>query len=50
MINTCLARLSSATLTLLCSLTVLADTTTVQTYTFDAQNNPETAYDSPGRR
>ena len=30
--------------------TALADTTTVQTYTFDAQNNPETAYDSPGRR
>ena len=28
----------------------LADTTTVQTYTFDAQNNPATAYDSPGRR
>ena len=27
-----------------------ADTTTVQTYTFEAQNNPETAYDSPGRR
>jgi len=29
---------------------LLADTTTVQTYTFEAQNNPETAYDSPGRR
>ena len=27
-----------------------ADTTTVQTYTYEAQNNPETAYDSPGRR
>jgi hypothetical protein len=27
-----------------------ADTTWVQTYTFEAQNNPETAYDSPGRR
>jgi len=27
-----------------------ADTTWVQTYTWDAQNNPETAYDSPGRR
>lgn len=26
------------------------DTTVVQTYTFDAQNNPETDYDSPGRR
>lgn len=26
------------------------DTTWVQTYTWDAQNNPETAYDSPGRR
>lgn len=50
MIHICLARLSSATLILLCSLTVLADTTTVQTYTFDAQNNPATAYDSPGRR
>ncbi|RPG81687.1 MAG: hypothetical protein CBC74_001175 [Crocinitomicaceae bacterium TMED114] len=50
MINTCIARLSSATLILVCSLTALADTTTVQTYTFDAQNNPETAYDSPGRR
>ena len=32
------------------SAPVLADTTTVQTYTFDAQNNSETAYDSPGRR
>ena len=36
-------------LTLLPGL-LLADTTTVQTYTFEAQNNPETAYDSPGRR
>lgn len=27
-----------------------ADTTWVQTYTFEEQNNPETAYDSPGRR
>ena len=27
-----------------------ADTTWVQTYTWEAQNNPETAYDSPGRR
>lgn len=27
-----------------------ADTTWVQTYTFEAQNNPATAYDSPGRR
>ncbi|MEN9332919.1 MAG: hypothetical protein RLY35_99 [Bacteroidota bacterium] len=26
------------------------DTTIVQTFTFDAQNNPQTAYDSPGRR
>ncbi len=26
------------------------DTTVVQTFTFDAQNNPQTAYDSPGRR
>ena len=26
------------------------DTLIVQTYTFDAQNNPETNYDSPGRR
>jgi hypothetical protein len=26
------------------------DTTIVQTFTFDAQNNPNTAYDSPGRR
>jgi hypothetical protein len=26
------------------------DTLVVQTYTFDAQNNPETNYDSPGRR
>lgn len=26
------------------------DTTWVQTYTWEAQNNPETAYDSPGRR
>ncbi|MBK13053.1 MAG: hypothetical protein CL849_05920 [Crocinitomicaceae bacterium] len=32
------------------SLTLVADTTTVQTYTFEAQNNPQTAYDSPGRR
>ena len=50
MIDICFARLSSATLILLCSLTALADTTTVQTYTFEAQNNPATAYDSPGRR
>ena len=27
-----------------------ADTITVQTYTWEAQNNPNTAYDSPGRR
>ena len=27
-----------------------ADTTWVQTFTFEAQNNPATAYDSPGRR
>lgn len=27
-----------------------ADTTWVQAYTWEAQNNPETAYDSPGRR
>ncbi len=27
-----------------------ADTTWVQTYTWDSQNNPETAYDSPGRK
>ena len=26
------------------------DTTWVQTYTWEAQNNPETSYDSPGRR
>jgi len=26
------------------------DTTWVQTYTWEAQNNPQTAYDSPGRR
>ena len=26
------------------------DTTIVQTYTWEAQNNPNTAYDSPGRR
>lgn len=26
------------------------DTSVVQTYTFEAQNNPATAYDSPGRR
>ncbi len=26
------------------------DTTIVQTFTFEAQNNPETNYDSPGRR
>ena len=26
------------------------DTTWVQTYTWEDQNNPETAYDSPGRR
>ena len=26
------------------------DTTIVQTYTFEAQNNPATGYDSPGRR
>ena len=26
------------------------DTTWVQTYTWGEQNNPETAYDSPGRR
>ena len=32
------------------SLVTLADTTTVQTFTFEAQNNPATAYDSPGRR
>ena len=50
MIDTCFARLSSATLILLCALTAWADTTTVQTYTFEAQNNPATAYDSPGRR
>ena len=50
MIDTCFARLSSATLILLCSLTAFADTTTVQTYTFEAQNNPATSYDSPGRR
>lgn len=27
-----------------------ADTTVVQTFTWEAQNNPNTAYDSPGRR
>ena len=27
-----------------------ADTITAQTYTWDAQSNPNTAYDSPGRR
>jgi len=27
-----------------------ADTTVVQTYTWEAQNNPEAAYESPGRR
>jgi hypothetical protein len=27
-----------------------ADTVTIQTYTWEAQNNPNTAYDSPGRR
>ena len=26
------------------------DTTWVQTFTWEAQNNPATAYDSPGRR
>lgn len=35
----------------LSSVSLLAtDTTTVQTFTFEAQNNPATAYDSPGRR
>ncbi|MBM71590.1 MAG: hypothetical protein CL847_02245 [Crocinitomicaceae bacterium] len=29
---------------------VAQDTTWVQTFTWDAQNNPETSYDSPGRR
>lgn len=32
------------------SLAQPGDTTIVQTYTFEAQNNPATAYDSPGRR
>lgn len=42
----------ASALVLFCSLAsgLQADTTTVQTYTFAAQNNPETAYDSPGRR
>ena len=29
---------------------VAQDTTWVQTFTWDAQNNPETSYDYPGRR
>ena len=29
---------------------IAQDTTWVQTYTWDEQNNPETAYESPGRR
>ena len=32
------------------SLNAQGDTTWVQTYTWEEQNNPETAYDSPGRR
>lgn len=32
------------------ALSQSADTTWVQTYTWEAQNNPATAYDSPGRR
>lgn len=38
---------------LLISLNIFAqpgDTTVVQTFTFEAQNNPANAYDSPGRR
>jgi hypothetical protein len=37
----------------ICSIHLFAqpgDTTVVQTYTWEAQNNPNTAYDSPGRR
>lgn len=33
-----------------CIISAQADTTVVQTFTFEAQNNPNTAYDSPGRR
>jgi hypothetical protein len=32
------------------ALSQLADTIVVQTFTHEAQNNPSTAYDSPGRR
>ena len=50
-------RLTIKTLTLLFTLFMVPlygaksqDTTWVQTYTWEAQNNPETSYDSPGRR
>ena len=32
------------------SAATTADTTTVQTFTFEAQNNPDANYDSPGKR
>ena len=35
---------------LTCSAWAQADTTIIQTFTHEAQNNPQTAYDSPGRR
>ncbi len=43
----------TAAITLILNQTIQAqagDTTVIQTFTFDAQNNPQTAYDSPGRR
>ena len=46
-------KLASCVLLLACALAgaaQTADTTWVQTFTFEAQNNPATAYDSPGRR
>lgn len=47
-----MSRLFTALLSILC-LTAFAepgDTTIVQTYTFEDQNNPNSAYDYPGRR
>jgi hypothetical protein len=33
-----------------CLCAFAQDTTVIQTFTFEAQDNPATAYDSPGRR